>query len=106
MIQQLRDAWVAALRSDMYIQTRGRLHSRTSKDEDCYCAFGVLLKIDPEIVGIGCDEAVTQDGKMVKLEELTNRYEIKSVPFKNIISFNDGGMSFEELADYIEREVA
>lgn len=114
MRQDIKDRWVAALRSGEYQQGRNFLR----RDNDTYCCLGVLcdllkadLKIDwknrefenfsfanrdvflpgsvSSLAGLESnDPMVTVDGKQRRLSEL-----------------NDKGYSFPQIADLIEQQL-
>ena len=93
--------WVKELRSGNHAQTRGTLKRKIDENQVGYCCLGVFV------------EKVA--GKMVKTESLkspaegaTKWYELcdQKIPpalKAQLISMNDDGNTFDEIADYIER---
>ena len=92
MEKELRDRWVAALRSGEYKQGKSALR-RDGK----YCCLGVLR----EIIHPGCHASKWNKGQYLSTVAL------RSVRFGERIQItlgemNDHGSTFSEIADYIE----
>lgn len=86
MNRELRDKWVAALRSGEYKQIRGRMYGGPNECMTCYCCLGVASKI------VGFDP----------FKEIEN--------YRKLIYLNDGingerAHSFGEIADWIEENL-
>lgn len=105
LTQEEKNQWLAALRSGEYKQGMTYLKSKDEFGEECYCCLGVLvdtLGIADEIPAFedgGYDQFVTDygEGRFVLLSEKTQRC---------LAGMNDDdGKSFEQIADYIEREI-
>lgn len=107
MDPQLKAQWLEALRSGKYVQTTGQLHNAKG-----FCCLGVLCNVvDPNAWDDG-DEWVYGEGEnttrdMVELPagfkmraKLSGSFEHK------LVQMNDEqGMSFAEIADFIERNL-
>jgi len=107
MNKELRDEWVAALRSGKYEQGQDQL--KTSAGE--YCCLGVLC----EVLGVDLERANVNG---VKVGEATGTETaalggdplelVRALHYKTrsrLAKLNDNGASFEELAGVIEKTV-
>lgn len=118
MDAELKTRWLEALRSGKYDQTTGVLNRVKEESEDDankqpgYCCLGVLCDVvapddwaepedaDPYVryhrsaqsTGVLCDVFLKEVG-------------LNSRVAGNLIGRNDSGMSFEDIADYIEENV-
>lgn len=109
MKKELRNKWIAALRSGDYKQGVECL-----KDiRGCFCALGVLCDIDPMVKWVnrygqifasfeGCDDAHKLPEAYCQVVGLDEGLML------DIADLNDGGgvlrkSSFEEIADWIEQ---
>lgn len=107
-----RDAWVAALRSGEYKQTKGHL-----KCDSGYCCLGVLCDLE----GVDWVPRMGHPSQFHFLEK-TSCYEVPISWYGTIsnekasrygiidfvselIAMNDTGKSFAEIADWIEANV-
>jgi hypothetical protein len=102
MSSELKEKWLAALRSGHYRQGNGRLH-QYSLDGDCYCCLGVLADvIDPDSW-----EKAQWGGRMWRGREGFVSVEFLPIPFQTgLIRMNDyGGNTFTKIADWIEANV-
>ncbi len=91
--------WVAALRSDDYIQTKHRL-KKVEEHEVRYCCLGVLAEVCQAWPEIQSKEVLLR----IKDEEF--EYLIRGEHDQAELSTrNDNGESFEKIADYIEANV-
>ena len=106
--QEARKIWIDALRSGDYEQTRNNL-----QDENGFCCLGVACLLAEKHAGIHLqrDEEGFIKGKTLKEQRpvagwLGLNGFIGGYADGNgwLASDNDGGMSFEELADIIESE--
>lgn len=98
MNQEIKAKWLTELRSGKYKQTTGRLLSHSNG----YCCLGVLAKsadqTDESILEICTLEDL--DPEIVDLIDLSYEIQVK------LASMNDiERKSFEEIADYIEKEL-
>lgn len=102
LTQEIKDRWVAALRSGKYKQGRGTLCSYDGlSNERSFCCLGVLADlIDPEgwkvrsYVSLSWrDPSCTTDLKQDTLD---------LDPQRKLIWMNDVGDTFADIADYIE----
>lgn len=117
MERSLRDQWVRALRSGFYKQGIGFL-CRIVDDEPQYCCLGVLNEVlgtpkrqSANIISYYNDfpEAPPTD-EDTYYAPYTNslylsRYGIDGDVHHDLIGMNDRGRSFDEIADWIERNV-
>ncbi len=98
--QAVRVAWVEALRSGRYRQSRGALRKSLSTTEDQWCCLGVLCDIvDPS----GWGDNKKHLGR--------SRYPAPSVldaagerNGQLLTMMNDQGTSFQRIADLIDKE--
>ena len=108
MKQDIKDKWVAALRSGEYPQTTGSL-----RDEEGYCCLGVLcdlLKDDNEewIKSERAYNILNDCGLLpVKIQELAGMESTEGVFFEvglelNLAELNDEGSTFVDIANIIE----
>jgi len=100
-----QEALIAALRSDRYVQGRDQLRSPDVDGKPCCCILGVAC----DVSGLGKWEkrpgeswAYWLDGRLscVAAAPLSVHLHFRLPP--SLASLNDGGMSFGELADYLE----
>lgn len=98
MNKELLKRWVAALRSGEYKQGRSVLCDRDIESSDVkYCCLGVLRDIEPSIKVhslhpadlLGTDSLRQHIGGDIDQRDLAEK--------------NDHGMTFPEIADYIEK---
>jgi hypothetical protein len=105
MDAQIKTKWVEALRSGEYEQATGRL-----KDGNEFCCLGVLCTV------MGAqwrDMGPYLDGFSLRDEnddELLSLRTLDSVGFGEstqgtLVKMNDDGISFPEIADYIEKHL-
>jgi hypothetical protein len=95
MEQELKDKWIAALRSGKYKQ--GKYQLRDS--DNCYCCLGVLC----EVAGIPYDgeSCLNNEGVGVSYEPIRNI--LPGTGLGIFYTMNDrDGKSFSEIANYIE----
>jgi hypothetical protein len=104
MDQDIKDKWLAALRSGEYVQGSGLLR-QTVGDTPKYCCLGVLC----QVAGL----TINDDGLAAGDEGYANLGKIIDAPEKLSVlwNMNDGtdsinrSYSFEEIADYIEKNL-
>lgn len=111
MKQELKDKWVAALRSGEYKQSTSMGQLRTPKDSDkgvLHCCLGVLaevagLKISFSGMNIvSCDKA----RGYTPLQELINEDAKEPMTTTDFYNLNDTEeLSFDEIADIIEERL-
>jgi len=89
MDKDIKEKWVKALRSGEY--TQGNMYLRTECGQ--HCCLGVLLEVQ------GCKDIPTH-----ATEELPAGYEagLSTDICLTLANKNDRGVSFAEIADYIE----
>jgi hypothetical protein len=112
MIYDIAMQWVAALRSKRWKQTQGTL-----KDEHGNCCLGVLCEVlNKRYVLRVYDGKYEFDGSTATLpHDVRQRAQIKTgeaAPFRRVTidgatfyslaDANDGGCTFEQIADWIE----
>lgn len=97
MKAEIKTKWVTALRGGEYLQARKRL-----KVGDGYCCLGVLCRVlDIEIDEKG--DNVIIDGKDMNYSGLDGF--IHGDHRTDLISMNDNGSNFDEIADWIETNI-
>ena len=114
-----RGEWVAALRSGEYRQTRGALRKAKEGgyERDGYCCLGVLCQISGLVKWVKGDGIVYASTKDVRHPSLLpaevmawaglrtpigNFYD--GAQNSSLISYNDHGVSFHDIADIIAKE--
>jgi hypothetical protein len=107
MKKELKDKWVAALRSDKYTQGREKLRT----DDGSYCCLGVLC----EVLDVPRRDTFERweyvfEGQATSLQltaALRQHAGLSSAFEYDLISMNDDQRkTFDEIADYIESELA
>ncbi len=110
MNTELKQKWLAALRSGDYKQTKSCLHNK-----DGYCCLGVLC----DISGIGHWDQnkevhgeipyVASNGKRwfsiapTEVKQAVAADSVDSAVWAGVIDMNDEGKTFAEIADYLEK---
>jgi hypothetical protein len=103
MKQELKDKWVAALRSGKYKQTRqGKLKNRGG----AYCCLGVLCEVME--VPSKFDNFYSEyeyDGNTLSLsEKIRKQAGIRQKDANKLVEMNDDTKAtFKDIADYIEK---
>lgn len=92
LFASIKNAWVEALRSGEYEQTDSEL-----KNDFGYCCLGVLR----EIVNPNDERSAQGENGMLSNEQL-QEYGLDGRTQKKLANMNDDGVSFDEIADYIE----
>jgi len=115
MKQEIKDKWVAALRSGEYKQGKNRLRT-----DDTYCCLGVLCAVYSKETGNGnwgLIDGTFIDGEQIGMGvppmSIVNWAEFNTpnpnprIPSKerSLAELNDKGFSFNEIADLIEKEL-
>jgi hypothetical protein len=106
MDPELKQKWVAALRSGEYKQGREALKKIKEEEDTCYCCLGVLCDILAK-EGIGNwkadifhHDAYASSGELPF--SLYEKTEINMDDENTLINLNDDkGFSFPEIADWI-----
>jgi hypothetical protein len=124
MKKQVKEQWVAALRSREYRQGQGALHV-VSDEGDRFCCLGVLcdlaVKAGVEVrLGSGViildgiryntvrydNEGAYPPVSVQEWSDLERRERVVSrEAMTRLASLNDSGRTFEEIADYIEEHL-
>lgn len=110
MKKEIKDQWVAALRSGNYKQTRSKLHT-----DEGYCCLGVLCDISK----LGrWEESWRGNGEYEYFIDTNNKataypprpvsihVDLNLVDVDDLAMMNDRGCSFGEIADHIERYIS
>ncbi len=83
--------FIGALRSGTFKQCTGSMASFDyATKEDSYCALGVALKLKEKLTFQNCEEWYGWNQRI--------RHQM--------VSMNDDGKSFDEIADFLEREIS
>lgn len=103
MKKKYKDIWLKALRAGEYAQGTGAL-CRLKNGEHEFCCLGVLVN---EIEGfdslpISFRPAIHDGYKGTLSGRLMKMTELRPLERNKLISMNDSGSSFPEIADYIE----
>lgn len=120
MIKKLKQKWVAALRSGKYKQCNGLLCRLNDRGRATgHCCLGVLLEVakkegydikkqkadynttNRQYVFAG-EKHDTMTGGLS--ESFRTRIKLDGLDESELISMNDGGKSFDEIADFIQKE--
>ncbi len=103
MNKELKDKWVAALRSGKYSQTTGRLRS-----EEGFCCLGVLCDVEGADWEIQDGSFINTKYKEVAILDYTHRVKLGVENHTaTLMDMNDEqGASFNEIADYIEQSIS
>lgn len=110
MEAKLRRTWTDNLRSGKFKQGSGRLKLTPEAGEPLHCCLGVLCVIAglPEelrTVGGGWTMSAFDGCTAVLGTDLLDRFDLPTVQAQYLMSLNDGGHTFAEIADYIETSV-
>lgn len=106
MNQEVKEKWVAALRSDKYEQTKGYLHEDVG-----YCCLGVLCDIVDPAAWIDREDNVKEWIYKNEIDYLTlpstlcNDLDITPDNAGILAEMNDNNETFSKIADYIEVNV-
>jgi len=103
MNQAMKKRWVKALRRGNYKQQTGVLQNQLG-----YCCLGVLADIETDgdwVWNVG-EQAWEISGQTDTLNTgLLNKAKISDETQGDLINMNDGGESFDEIADWIEENL-
>ena len=126
MKKDIADAWIATLRSDLYVQGRDVL---ANVERTQHCCLGVLCEIAIEngvAIEVDTSEAAGQrmehdvvctqyDGESYRLPNVVKEWadmmfddgrlfdeDTEDLPSDSLADLNDSGSSFKEIADHIE----
>lgn len=109
MNKEIKEKWVAALRSGEYKQAEGILYDPKQRS---YCCLGVLCKI---VEGHNPTDADTCDEGEYLAYDIIEKIELPHETQRKLAKMNDGSgifdsetihpHSFSEIADYIERNL-
>ncbi len=109
----MKKIWLKALRSGKYKQGHGLLHRRES-GVDRYCCLGVFAKI----VGLKWDGDESTHSKTYSIfsnidgvstqiipNSIASSFELRLAEQDKLSAMNDSGYSFEQIADWIEKNL-
>ena len=100
--QDVKDAWVAALRSGEYAQGTETLRHPLEENYTEYCCLGVLA----DVCGIWSRVYGNEVLKEVKYGSVVSTYILLSEETQaTLTKMNDGGASFDHIAGYITAAV-
>lgn len=103
---KLAKEWVNSLRSGKFNQTTGTLKSKLPDGSVGHCCIGVFVQ---EQLGFGIKTQPVDpnsEGSPVHYNRFDKFIErIPSISKYTLISMNDGGNTFDEIADYIEEQL-
>lgn len=102
MNPEYKAKWLEALRSGKYEQTQGRL-----RDDDGMCCLGVLCNVvDPKKWERMDDYEIAfvyQDEEMFPPNSVKKKTGVTQAKCDKLSNMNDGGASFKQIADFIEK---
>lgn len=113
MKQEIKDTWLAELRSDKYTQGQRFLHNQT---DNSYCCLGVLL----EVMGtekMACTHTSFGNKKITCYKDIQSPQGAVSTPGKHLVNLSVGEIiqlvvmndienkSFNEIANWIEPNI-
>lgn len=113
MDAKVKGKWLAALRSGKYRQGQSALAQRDSSKHVRYCCLGVLCEITPEAVrdasalsDLNYSYTYGSDSSDAYLPgSLRNDVNITPKQQYALARMNDDGVSFSEIADWIEERL-
>jgi len=97
MTPDLKAKWVAALRSGEFKQGQGVLWDGI----DRFCCLGVLCKVAEIPIG----SVYTYPTSFMPLGLTRAQTSVCGGGAESFVAMNDSGVTFPEIADYIEREL-
>lgn len=89
MDPEVKRVWQEALRSGEYEQGRGQL-----RDEDKFCCLGVLLEVSWHGDWEWADDYLPTEAGVA--------FDVPYGDQEGLANMNDGGRTFDEIADWIE----
>jgi hypothetical protein len=110
MNPQLKQSWIAALRSGRYHQGRGRLRERTLKGGAYFCAMGVLFDLIAtpmqwsRLTMPGSRVGTTDEVAGYMPPEIRGEIGVSCAQEALIAGLHDSGKTFEQIADVIESD--
>lgn len=107
MNKDIKTKWLTALRSGKYQQTDGVLRSfKDIKDGEAFCCLGVLADIQG---ATWADYEPTLNGRRAAIADgLLAPFAAAGIwksTQRHLADMNDDGLSFAEIADYVERRL-
>lgn len=109
MNKEAKQKWIEALRSGEFKQTQGAL-KRKEVDNFKYCCLGVLCEIQDDVGwrssdGIKYANYHDSESCLFLPFDLLTDLNIKESDQSELVDMNDDGKTFEEIADYIEKNL-
>jgi hypothetical protein len=106
MKREIKEKWLAALRSGKYQQGRQGLKFKNGQGQVCHCCLGVLAElVEPEAFEKkGNDFLFHSSYGFLRLSR-DKWLLLPEEAQKTLSDLNDGGRSFDEIADWIEKNV-
>ena len=115
MNAEMANRWCKALRSGEFVQGEGQLRTLDNK----YCCLGVLCELDSRdtdtawelYTGPNPFKPTTTEGHQylgaayILPSSIAAKYGLNLDDLGNLSSMNDRGISFEEIADFIEKKI-
>lgn len=107
MKAELRQKWIDALRSGKYTQCTGKLVRNPSEERLSYCCLGVLCDVAGfKRVGDTFEMDMVTTLHFDLTDKALEHFNMKRSQSACLVSLNDDeGQSFEDIADYIEKEI-
>ena len=107
-VKELRRKWLRALRSGRYKQGRGVLCRIIDDNRYEYCCLGVLcISLRQPMKKYEYKDNLMKFGKYEVIycldDETQEKLEISHNMVDKLMDMNDGGKSFKEIADYLEK---
>lgn len=104
MDQELKDRWVAALRSGEYKQEYGRLRSLSETGDTYFCCLGVLCDLVDSSKWDGPAYRYSDEEAFIALppKDIRQAVGLSLRDVNELASTNDRGVPFAQIADLIE----
>jgi len=110
----IKAKWTKALREGKYKQGQGRLYRVNDQGEQLYCCLGVLCDLYAAETHTPWEKDTSQTYTMHNhqsflpnqvIEWAEIKYGTIGLPTDLLIDMNDGGKTFEEIAEVIEKRL-
>jgi hypothetical protein len=107
---QLKQSWIAALRSGRYLQGRGFLRERSIFGRSYFCAMGVLLDLIAtpaqwaRLTRGTARAGILDEAYGYLPAEICGEIGLSNTQQAFIAGLNDYGRTFEEIAEVVERD--
>lgn len=113
MKQEIAKKWVEALRSGEYKQTDSVLCQRYPDGSLGHCCLGVLCRLNDKVEVIEKDNELFFDAEKsvlpftvknwAEMKTVDGNFDLEDNEFNSLVEMNDDGVSFLEIADFIEK---